>query len=78
MAKIEFLGLVSLDLGWNWTKRKLVASWSVVRNLKIVALLICIGFFNVAALYFFSQNAATVENHKRDQGEVTYEGDVEY
>jgi len=69
MAKFEFLGLVSLDLGLNWTKRKVVASWAVVRNLKIVTLVICLGLFNLAALYLFSQNNVIVENHKRDSGD---------
>ena len=66
MAKLSFFGLVSLNLGWNWTKKKVFASWAVVRNFRIIAaLVIFLAVFNFA-VYLMRQNAAFVENRKRD------------
>ena len=69
MPKFSFLGLVYLELGLNWAKRKVVASWTFGRNLKIVTLVTFLGVLNLAVLYYFSQNTAVIENHKRDSGE---------
>jgi len=71
MAKFSIFGLVSLNLGWNWTKKKVFASWAFVRNFKIITTLaIFLAVFNLAALYFINQNAITIEKHKRDSGDI--------